>query len=93
MDKLTIEGKTFSGYTIKTTNVSMLMINGANGMLACGYISMPAADKFGDSMATVTGVSSYDDMLNKPVVAVSKAAEALGARVGMTGKAALLKFA
>jgi len=70
----------------------MLLINGAKGMLACGYISQPAAEKFGDALATVTGVNSYADMLEKPVVAVSQAAASLGVKVGMTGKEALLKL-
>ena len=41
-------------------------------------------------MAVVTGVQSYDDMLNKCVTAVSARAAALGVVPGMTGREALL---
>ncbi len=89
MDKLEVNKKIFDAYAIKTTNASMLMINGSRGMLACGYIKLETADKLGDALAIVTGVSCYNDMLKKPVVAVSKAATELGIKEGMTGEEAL----
>ena len=58
-------------------------------MLACGYVKVETADKLGDALAIVTGVNSYDDMFAKNVVAVSKAAQAKGVAVGMTGREAL----
>ena len=87
MDNINIDGKSFQAYTIKTTNASLLIINGKKGMLACGYVKVETADKLGDVL--VTGVNSYDDMRLKPVVAVSKAAEALGIKPGMSGGQAL----
>jgi len=93
MDNINIDGKNFNAYTIKTSNASMLMINGSKGMLACGYIKVETADKLGDALAIVTGVSTYDDMCVKNVVAVSKAAADLGVQIGMSGKDALAKLA
>lgn len=92
MDTIKIGEKTFNAYTIPTVNVSMLMITAPKGMLGCGYISLDAADKFGDPLAIVRGVSTYDDMLKAKVAAVSKAAAALGVNIGMTGQDALLLF-
>ena len=89
MDTIKINDKTFRAYTVPTNNVSMMMINASKGMLACGYISMDAAEKFGDALVIVRGVSSYEDMLKKEVCEVSKKAEELGASVGMTGEEAL----
>ena len=89
MDNINIDGKSFQAYTIKTTNASLLIINGKKGMLDCGYVKVETADKLGDVLAIVTGVNSYDDMRLKPVVAVSKAAEALGIKPGMSGGQAL----
>ena len=40
----------------------------------------------------MTGVKSYDDMLNATVRGVSSAASALGVEPGMTGRDALLKM-
>ena len=89
MDTIKINDKTFRAYTVPTNNVSMMMINASKGMLACGYISMDAAEKFGDALVIVRGVSSYEDMLKKEVCEVSKKAEELGVSVGMTGEEAL----
>ena len=89
MDEITFNRKTYKGYTIPTTNASLLAITAANGMLACGYVKVETADKLGDALAIVTGVNSYVDMFAKNVVAVSKAAQAKGVAVGMTGREAL----
>ena len=51
---------------------------------------METADKLGDALAIVTGVNNYEQMLEKPVVAASIAAQALGVRIGMSGREALL---
>lgn len=69
--------------------VSILVIQARRGFLACGYVSLAAAEKFGHAAATVSGVSSYDDMLAATVRAVSPAAEALGVRPGIPGSEAL----
>ena len=90
MDTIKINGKTFDAYTVPIENVSMMMINAKHGMLACGYVSMAAADKFGDTLAVVRGVSSYDDMLTAQVAEVSKKASERGIKIGMTGKDTLL---
>ncbi len=89
MDKLEIGGKVFDAYTVKTANTSILIIRGGCGMLACGYLNLETANKLGDALAIVTGVGSYADMLKKPVVAVSKAAEALGVKPGVSGEDAV----
>ncbi len=92
MDTLTLDGKSFKGYTIPTPKASLLIISAERGMLACGYIKTETADKIGDAVAIVTGVSSYDDMLKKQVVAVSKSAAEMGVTEGMSGFDALIKM-
>ncbi len=92
MDALTLDGKSFKGYTIQTPKASLLIISAERGMLACGYIKIETADKIGDAVAIVTGVSSYDDMFEKSVVAVSKAAAEMGVTEGMSGRDALIKM-
>ena len=93
MDNINVDGKSFEAHTIRTTNASMLIINGKKGMLACGYIKVETADKLGDALAIVTGVNSYDDMLSRPIVAVSASAKAFGIKEGMSGRQALAIFA
>ena len=92
MDKLNINDIEFSAYKIPTPNASLLVVSAKNGMLACGYLKVETADKLGDALAIVTGVSCYNDMLEKSVVAVSQSAQAMGVEVGMSGRDALLKM-
>lgn len=92
MDKLNINGIEFLAYKIPTANASLLAISAKNGMLACGYLKVETADKLGDALAIVTGVSCYDDMLEKTVVSVSKSAQDMGVEIGMTGRDALIKM-
>ena len=44
MDNIEIGEKKYKGYTIPTSNASMLMITSPVGMLACGYIKVETAD-------------------------------------------------
>lgn len=92
MDKLNINGIEFLAYKIPTANASLLAISAKNGMLACGYLKVETADKLGDALAIVTGVSCCDDMLEKTVVSVSKSAQDMGVEIGMTGRDALIKM-
>ena len=92
MDKVSFGGAEFCGYTIPTTNASLLAMRAKSGMLACGYLKIETADKLGDALAVVSGVSSYSDMLAARVVAVSAAAAKMGVSEGMSGGEALLKM-
>lgn len=90
--KLTVENELFEAGEIKTPNVSILVVSGAKGMLACGYINCAAGDKFGDAVAIVRGVKTYDDMLKAVVQEVNQTAVGLGAAAGMTGQQVLKLF-
>ena len=90
---LTLDHHSFRADRIDLPNVAVLTIQGTRGILACGYLSLPTAEKFGHAMAIVAGVSSFDDMLAATVKAVSPAAAALGVAPGMAGREALALFA
>ncbi len=92
MDTVEINGKSYRGDIIPLKTSAILLIQGGNGMLGCGYLSTETADKLGHALAIVTGVASYDDMLAAKVARVSSSAAALGVTVGMSGKEALLKM-
>ena len=92
MDKVTIDGRSYDAVSFPTAHSVVLMIRGGKGFLGCGYLSVATADKTGDALAIVSGVKTYDDMLNASVKAVSAAAAELGVAVGMSGKEALEKF-
>lgn len=67
-------------------------MKGSKGFLACGYINHVTCNKTEEACAIVSGVNDFDDMKKASIVAVSKAAEALGVKVGDTGESALAKF-
>ncbi len=90
MDIVTIEGEKFRGDIIPLPHASLLLLQAKNGMLGCGYFNLETAEKLGDALAVVTGVSTYEEMLASEVRKVSSAAAALGVRVGQSGKEALL---
>ena len=90
MDIVTIEGEKFRGDIIPLPHASLLLLQAKNGMLGCGYFNLETAEKLGDALAIVTGVSTYEEMLASEVRKVSSAAAALGVRVGQSGKEALL---
>lgn len=90
MDRIEVEGKEFSGSTIEMLQGKLLLIQGKNGMLGCGYFNIETADKLNSAMAIVTGVKCYDDMLTQPVVKVSARAAELGVKTGISGKDALM---
>jgi len=87
--KLDIDGKEFEGVKVFTGKVYILLIKAEKGFLGCGYFNVDVADKFDDVMAVVTGVKSFDDMLNALIVKASKQAKALGIKEGVSGKEAL----
>ena len=92
MDKVMVDEMEFRGDTIPVSGAKLLLIQGSRGMLGCGYLNLATADKLGHALAIVTGVGSYDDMLNAEVKSVSAAAQDLGVTVGMSGAEALKKF-
>lgn len=58
-------------------------------MLACGYLSIETFNKTEEACAIVSGVSNYEDMYIAKVHTISKEAEKLGVKCGMTGCQAL----
>jgi uncharacterized protein YunC (DUF1805 family) len=70
----------------------LLLIKGAKGVLACGYLNIETFNKTGEIAAIVTGVRTHEDMLKSKIIAVSNAAREAGIEIGMTGEDALQKF-
>ncbi|MFQ6073832.1 MAG: YunC family protein [Candidatus Bathyarchaeia archaeon] len=67
----------------------LLMIIGQTGFVGCGFINIEAAEELNVAAATVTGVKSFEDVLNAEVKAVTSKAQAKGVRVGMRGEEAV----
>lgn len=79
----------FERFRLDCLKRPLLIIRGRKGFLACAYIDVATCDITEEACAIVTGVSTFEQMLSARVVKVSKAAGALGVKVGVTGAEAL----
>ena len=67
----------------------LLLITAEKGFVMCGFLNVEAAEKLSVAAAVVSGVKTFDDMLNEQVKAVTSKAKSLGVEVGMKGADAL----
>ena len=77
IDKFVFDGKSFQG--VKSTipgGPPLLLIKGEKGFVMCGYLNAEVAERVGLAAAIVSGVKSFEDVLNAEIkVATSKAKE------------------
>ncbi|MCW3994054.1 MAG: DUF1805 domain-containing protein [Candidatus Bathyarchaeota archaeon] len=67
----------------------LLLVVAEKGFVMCGFLNVDVAEKLGVAAAVVSGVKSFEDVLNANVKAVTSKAGALGVSVGMKGADAL----
>lgn len=70
----------------------LVLIMAEKGFVMCGFLNMEAAEKLGVCAAMVSGVETFDDVLNAQVKAVTSNAKTLGVDLGTTGADALEKM-
>ena len=75
-----------TGYSIDLGKAPLLLIQAKKGYVMCGYLNMNTANKLGDIAGRVTGVKTFDEMLNAEVVDVSENAARIGLKQGMNVK-------
>ena len=80
------------GLKLDMEHAPLLVIRAERGFVMCGYLNMEVANKLGDVAVRVTGVKSFEDVLNAKTVDVSEEAKKLGITVGMPAKEALVKM-
>lgn len=83
---LFLENGKSTGYCIDLGNAPFLLIQAKKGYIMCGYLNMTTANKLGDIAGKVTGVKTFEEMLNADVVEVSENAALVGLRQGMQAK-------
>lgn len=71
---------------------ALVVATGRRGFLACGLLSLSAAEEGGAACAVVRGAVSIDGLLEGEVWGASAKARRLGVRAGMTGLQALKKL-
>jgi len=88
---LQINGKTAIGLKVELPEspAPLVMIIARLGFVCCGFLNIEAAEKLNVTAAMVSGVKSFDDVLNAEVRAATSKAQTLGVKAGMKGKEAL----
>ncbi|HEY9246761.1 MAG TPA: DUF1805 domain-containing protein [Candidatus Methanoperedens sp.] len=92
IEQIDIGNKSVLGLKFEMEHAPLLVIKAKKGFVMCGYLNMEAANKLGDAAVRVTGVKSFEDVLNAKVQDVSEAARQLGIMTGMPAKEALIKM-
>jgi uncharacterized protein YunC (DUF1805 family) len=90
---LKIEDKTAVGLRVDLPDSPpLVLIIGRTGFVGCGFINIEAAEKLNVSAATVSGVKSFDDVLNAEIRAATSKAPVQGIKLGMKGKDAVKRL-
>ena len=85
-----IDGKSCTGMRADLPDSPpLLLVIGEKGFIMCGFLNMESAEKLGTAAAVVSGVITFEDVLNGQVKAVTSKAKTLGVEVGMKGTDAL----
>jgi len=70
----------------------LLLVVAEKGFVMCGFLNVDAAEKLGVAAAMVSGVKSFEDVLNADVKAATSGAKMLGVEVSMKGVEALKRM-
>ena len=92
IEEIKLENGSALGLKMDMEHAPLLVIRARKGFVMCGYLNMDVANKLGDVAVRVTGVKSFEDVLNAKAVDVSEAAKKLGIITGMPAREALMKM-
>ncbi len=85
-----VDGKNCQGLRVDLPeSPPLLLIIAEKGFVMCGFLNIEAAEKLGVAAAVVSGVNSFEDMLNAQVKAATSKATSLGVEAGFKGSQAL----
>jgi uncharacterized protein YunC (DUF1805 family) len=85
IEQVKLKNQTAIGVKLELGNAPLLIIKVEKGYLMCGYLNISVSSKLGDVAARVTGVKSFEDMLNAKISELSEAAQKMGFKEGMMG--------
>jgi uncharacterized protein YunC (DUF1805 family) len=79
VEMVDVDGVKFHGLKVKFDDIPpLLLLKGGKGFVMCGYLNIEAAEKVGSAAAIVSGVNSFEDVLNAEIKAVTTKAKELG---------------
>ena len=81
-----VDDKTCLGVRIELPDSPpLLVITAEKGFVMCGFLNMEVAERIGATAAMVSGVKTFEDVLNAQVKAATSKAKSLGVQEGMKG--------
>jgi uncharacterized protein YunC (DUF1805 family) len=90
---LKVNGKTCLGLRVDLPNSPpLLLIIAEKGFVMCSFLNMEAAERLEVAAAMVSGVKTFEDVLNAQVKAATSKAKNLGVETGMKGLDALKRM-
>ena len=85
-----VDGKTALGLKVDLPDSPPLVaVIGEKGLIMCGFLNIEAARRLGVTAAMVSGVKTFDDVLDAEVNAVTPKAEIKGIKQGMKRREAV----
>jgi uncharacterized protein YunC (DUF1805 family) len=85
-----VDGKNCLGLRVDLPDSPpLLLLLAEKGFVMCGFLNIDAAERLGVAAAMVSGVKTFDDVLEAQIKAVTSKAKSFGVEVGMKGTEAL----
>lgn len=78
VELIDVDGMCIMGIKLELVHAPVLLLVGKKGFIGCGYFSVETANKLGDAVAIVSGVRTFEDMLNARIVPASEKAQEMG---------------
>jgi uncharacterized protein YunC (DUF1805 family) len=85
-----VDDKTCLGVRIELPDSPpLLLVMAEKGFVMCGFLNMEAAERMNVAAAMVSGVKTFEDVLNAQIKATTNKAKNLGIQAGMKATEAL----
>ncbi len=83
VDMIEVDGGSFLGLKVEMEGLSpLLLIKGGKGFVMCGYLNGEVAERLGAAAAIVSGVNSFEDVLEAEIKFATTKAKELGLEPG-----------
>jgi len=83
VENLDVDGKIFQGLKVELKGLPpLVLIEGDKGFVMCGYLNVDAAESLGATAAVVSGVNSWEDVLNAQIKTATTKAKVMGLEPG-----------
>jgi len=92
IEQIRLKNGTALGIKVDLPKAPIVIITAQKGFAMCGYLNMESVNKTGEVAVRVTGVKTFDDVLEARVANVSDKARELGIAEGITARDALEKM-